>query len=58
MKIQDQIANVCIEIGYPTSKHVRIYEEGNQDVPVTISFEDWEFLKAKVDKMFKVAESL
>jgi len=56
MKIQDQVANICIEVGYPTSKHVKIYEDASY--PVTISFEDWEFLKAKVDKMFKVAELL
>jgi hypothetical protein len=56
MKIQDQVANITIEVGYPSPKHVKIYE--GESYPVTICFEDWQFLKAKIDKMFKVAESL
>jgi hypothetical protein len=56
MKITDYVGQITVELGEPSINHIRIFAD--EAYPVTIHISEWEELKKKIDKMFKIAKEI
>lgn len=57
MHIQDNVGDAVVKVGEPSKNHVKIFNEGNEDFCIELDYPQWLDLKAKVDKMFEVANT-